>query len=213
MNAGQIALQALQYQVVEPPDLGATWPSGFWTRTEVLWYLNQRQQRFLKDTGIVVGFARQAAALQLQQTLPVDWVQTITLAFITTATGVYRSLPPIDTLEADFGLSTWPSVAGEPQGYTAGDDVSLTIRLIPAPAAPGTLEIVYIALAAAILGDGSAGDLFVAPAEFVPYLLWGTLADMLGKIGRGQDLPRAGYAEGRYQEGVAIARILLYGGD
>lgn len=213
MISGQAALQSLQYQVIEPPDLGATWPSGFWTRDEILWYLNQRQQRFLKDTGILVGFARYAAQVQMVQTLPDDWVQTVTLAFVVTATARYRTLVPVDSLEADYGRPSWTDTPGLPEAYIDGDDVSRTIRLVPAPTMAGILEVLYVALAPTIDADGSVGDLFVTPPEFVPYLLWGTLSDMLGKIGRAQDPARARYAEMRYEEGVAVARVLLYGED
>lgn len=220
MIDGQAALTAVQYQLVEPPDGGLTWPSEFWTATEMLWYLNQRQQRFLIDTGCVVGYARFAAVQgQLQQTLPSDWLRTITLAFITEASGAYRALSPVDALQLDFGLPSWPTVTDVPIGYTEHEDVSLTVRLVPAPSVAGLLEIVYIALAPTILGDGATdgngdlADLFVVPPEFVGYLLWGVLADALGKIGRGHDPERAAYAEMRYQEGVAIARLLLYGGN
>lgn len=220
MIDGQAALTAVQYQLVEPPDGGLTWPSGFWTAAEILWYLNQRQQRFLIDTGCVVGFARiDATQGQLQQTLPDDWLRTVTLAFITTASGAYRTLEPVDALQLDFGMPTWPTAGDVPIGYSEHEDVSLTVRVVPAPNVAGLLELVYIALAPALLGDGSTdgngdlSDLFVVPPEFVGYLLWGVLADALGKIGRGHDPERAVYGELRYSEGVAIARLLLYGGN
>jgi len=67
--------QQIQYTVIEPPDLGATWPSGLWTAAEVVDYLNQRQHRFLKDTHLQIGLANipvtQGTSLY---DLPDDWI-------------------------------------------------------------------------------------------------------------------------------------------
>jgi hypothetical protein len=49
------------------------------------------------------------------------------------------------------------------------------------------------------------------PNDFTPAIKYGVLADMLSKVGRGQDLTRAAYCESRYQEGVEAAKIMLSG--
>lgn len=50
-----------------------------------------------------------------------------------------------------------------------------------------------------------------SPNDFTPAIKYGVLADMLTKVGRGQDLIRAAYCESRYQEGVEAAKIMLAG--
>lgn len=50
-----------------------------------------------------------------------------------------------------------------------------------------------------------------APDDFCPAIKYGVMADMLSKVGRGQDLVRAAYCESRYQEGLEAANIILAG--
>lgn len=213
-DTGQACLNELQIRLLEPPDLGLTWPSGFWSRTEVLWALNHRQQQFLKDTGILAGYALMPAVQgQVTQDLPSDWLDTVAIAFIPTATGSYRPLSPIDGLQADLGLASWPATSGTPLGYILFEGDTLQFKAVPAPDAAGTWEHLYVGQAPDVLADGTPGDLLLVPTEFTPYVLYGTLADLLGKQGRGHDPTRAAHSELRYQEGVTIARLLLYGGD
>lgn len=56
---------------------------------------------------------------------------------------------------------------------------------------------------------GFVGTPIAVPDEFAPTLKWGTIAALLSKPGRGFDPIRAGYADSRYQEGVASTLLLL----
>lgn len=51
----------------------------------------------------------------------------------------------------------------------------------------------------------------VVPGEFSAAIKYGVMADMLSKVGRGQDPIRAAYCESRYQEGVEAAAMMLAG--
>lgn len=56
-------------------------------------------------------------------------------------------------------------------------------------------------------GINGAASSSTIPSEYWPAIKWGTIADMLSKIGRAYDPGRAAYAESRYQEGVAASRL------
>ncbi len=76
------------------------------------------------------------------------------------------------------------------------------------PSAAGEVSLIYTGLSDLL--DGT-GIYFNVPDDWVPYLKYGVLADMLLKEGRGRDLLRGRYCEQRYQEGIVLAQSLLDG--
>ena len=50
----QELLEEVQYTLIEPPDGGQSWPSQLWTRNESLEYLNERQDRFIRETHMII---------------------------------------------------------------------------------------------------------------------------------------------------------------
>lgn len=214
----QTILSEIQLAVVEMQvgDGGATWPSGLWTKTEVLGYLNQRQYRFLKDTGIFVSQDRipvSAHTLRVslvdQLSLPLVSIQVVEASWKYT-TGVDQTtiwpMERISDLEIDLAQKSWTTSYGRPKTYMEVETPTLTLQLGPPPDLAGLIYLEYIGLTALL--DGS-GEIFTVPDELVPAIKWGALSDMLGKAGRGQNLSKAQYCESRYQEGVAIAQSLL----
>lgn len=61
------------------------------------------------------------------------------------------------------------------------------------------------------MGFTIVGVVFEVPDEFVPVIKWGTMADMLNKVGRAQDTSRGAFCESRYQQGVEAAKLILQG--
>lgn len=206
-------LASLQRRVLEPDDLGVTWPSGLWTRVEVVGYLNQRQHRFLRDT-LLLGAHTQLDTIPniSRQALPDDWIATIRVGWKDAVTGRLIGLPRGETFEADHGLPDWPRTLGTPVEFSEIESPNLEIALIPAPVDAGIIDLLYVGLAGVLGADPTADELFTVPDVFVPALLYGVLADMLGKVGRAHDPERATYCEGRFREGVEVARFLLSGG-
>lgn len=200
-------MEQIQYAVIEPPDDGQTWPSGLWSMAEVAEYLDQRQNKFLKDTHAQFGIANiPVTANYNEYNLPGDWISTIRVLWIDEDDNMVE-LPRSDTWEADNGIPTWSYVAGTPKIFYDGGR-PITIRLMPIPDTAGTLQVHYVPYSALI--DGS-GETFTLPSEFVPFVRYGAIADMLSKVGRAQDQSRAEYCAKRYQMGVEIARLLLRG--
>jgi hypothetical protein len=205
-------LSEIQAAVVEPTiDGGLTWVSGFWTATEVLNYLIQRQNRFLKESGLLYAqLDLVAAANTAQVALPTDWITTVRVSWRPT-TGTFKEVPRGSLWEADLSFPTWPTVSAtdHPQQFAdfEGPD-TLTLWLLPPANTDGFVSLIYLSLAADLTG---LGEIFTIPDEFVPYVKWGVLADMLNKTGRAHDPQRAEYCEQRFQEGIDAAKLLLQG--
>jgi len=206
-------LTELQYVLIEPPDGGDSWPSLIWTRGEVLDAVNGGVRALVRDTHLVVTRVERAvAALQTIVDLPTDWLATAHLVWRDTATGIRTPLGPVDAFEGDLALPGWEATAGLPLGYADLDGPTLTLRLVPTPDAPGTIELLYIAAVPAIAPAiaGTAAPLPLAP-EFDSALKYAALGTLLRKVGRLLDDERARYAERRYALTQTAATILLGG--
>ncbi len=204
----QQVLTQLQYVMIESPDGGATWGSGMWTAAEIINYLNQRQNRFLKDTQLHFGLANiDATEGDNEYDLPDDWITTVRVVWIS-PDGSTRELIRSNSWEADYGIPTWTYIEGPPKIYLDVDTPVLTIKLAPLPDEDGTLQVHYVPMGA--LMDGT-GELVTLPDEFMSAVKYGVLADMFAKVGRATDAGRSGYCQKRYQLGVDIAKMLLNG--
>lgn len=195
--------------MVEPNDGGATFPSQMWTAAEVLNYLNNRQNQFLRDTGLLISRAVLATTPNvLRQPLPADCMFLQRIIWRSSA-GVWNEVPRSDTWEADYALNAWPyTMEPRPKMYTDGEIPTLQIQIMPAASDAGLLYALYVALGTTLSGLGVT---FTVPDECVPAVKYGTLADMLSKVGRALDRGRATAAELHYQEGVEAVRVILQG--
>lgn len=205
----QQVLEELQYAVHEPPDLGATWPCDLWTRDEVVAYVNQRQNRFLKETHLLVLVASIPVPLGTTRVpLPNDWVRTVRLVW-RGSDGTVKEVPRADTFEADYGIPAW-NVAPMPwvQMYMEFETPTLEMRITAASVA-GNLELDYVGLAVPF--GPTPGALLTLPDDFSYVAKYGALAEMFGKDGRAADPARAQYCEMRYGLAVDTARLLLNG--
>jgi hypothetical protein len=204
----QQILEELQYVVHEPPDQGATWPCDLWTRAEVVEYLNQRQQRFLKETHLLVSTATLPVGVgDTQIALPADWIRTRRVVW-DGSDGVVKEVPRADSFETDYGVSTNAVPQDSPQVYSEFEGPTLTMGITPTVIS-GTLQLDYVAGAA--LFTSTPGALLTLPDDFVYVEKYGALAEMFGKDGRANDPARAEYCEMRYALAIDTARLLLNG--
>lgn len=206
----QTLLESLQYALVEPPDGGASWPSGLWTLGEVCGYADQRQNRLLKETRLRLTTAPPIAcpAGAFRFALPTDWIATVEVLY-TGDEGTIRHLQRSDSFEADHAQPGWMYNRNWPQVYMEHDPGTLQIQIAPAPRVAGILTLRYVAAAAPLTGDGIALDV---PDLLAHALKYGVLADCLGKDGRAHDAARADYARQRYELAIEWTRMLLAGG-
>ena len=206
------ALDELQCRLQEPEDNGFTFPSVMWTHDEVAGYLNQRQQRFLSDT-LLLGSETTIACTAHQQrhALPNDTIAIIVAAWIDATSGRPYPLGRGDHWEADHGEPLWELTPGLPLLFNDAEVRQGEIMVLPPPVLPGEVHLVYVGLPA-VLGSLLASEIFTVPDEYVPAVMYGVMADMLGKVGEAHDPGRAAYCESRYAEGVEAAKLLLTGG-
>lgn len=201
-------LTELQYALIEPPNGGDSFPSLIWTRSEVLDAVNSGVRALTRDTHLVVARTELpvlAGALQID--LPADWLATAHLVW-RAADGTRTPLGPVDAFESDLAVPSWEAAPGLPLGYADLDGPTLTLRLVPTPAADGILEVLYIAVPPLVAGTGV--PLLPAP-EFASAAKYAALATLLRKVGRLIDPERAQYCERRYALTQTVAGILLEG--
>lgn len=202
-------LSELQYALIEPPDGGLTWPGEVWTRDEVLDGLNGSIRSLVRDTQLLVTrTAIPVAAGTRSIDLPASWLMTAWLAWRDSATLVRTPLGPVDAFEGDLALPGWEAAPGSPLAYADLDLATLTLRLVPTPAADGVLECLYIPRPAEVTGTGSPLPL---AEEFLSGVKYATLGWLLRKVGRLHDQERATYCEQRYQLTQLASEILLGG--
>src|SRR5690242_20166838 len=103
----QSVMTQIQNTMIEPPDGGQTWPSGLWSLAEVVNYLNQRQNLFLKYTQLQFGMANiPAVSGTATYDLPDDWITTVRVVWVA-LDGSTRELGKSDFWEADNGIPSW----------------------------------------------------------------------------------------------------------
>lgn len=204
----QTLLEQIQLAMLEPTDGGQSWPSDLWSFDEVIQYVNQRQSRFLRSTQMYVSYDTigvVSGAYGNRFPLPDDWLATIRILW-EDENGSIKDLIRADSWVADHGYPTWETQA-TPKVYMDQDAPLGTLQVAPTPDLDGTLHVWYIAEPPAV--DGNGTDLLIAD-EFASTIKYGTMADMLSKIGRAGD-PRAKYCNERYNLGIEVAQMLLKG--
>lgn len=205
----QALLQILQYALLEAPDGGQSWPSGLWTRDELVALLTDRQNDFLQDVLLVVGVASlPVAAGTFLVDLPSDHLRTVSAVWIGDD-GTVEELQRSDTFEADHALPSWTTVRDTPRFYMDDDlPTPNQIRIGPAPPGDGDLELLYVKEGAALTGNGVP---LTVPDDFLQVLKYAVLASALRKDGRGRDETRAVYCDDRVQLGTLAAELILQG--
>lgn len=206
----QAVLQQAQFALLEPPDGGQNWPSGLWSRAEMLALANQRQNQLLGDTLLLVGIANLPVAIGDHLVdLPFDWLRTVDLTW-RGDDGTIAELHRVDSFEADHGLPTWELTNRVSPLFYMDDDVpgSLQVRIGPAPTVAGKLEVLYVPIGTVLNGNG---EILVVPDELAHAVKYGLLAGALSKDGRGRDVARAQYCEQRVDLAKLATGLILSG--
>jgi hypothetical protein len=207
----QQLLNEVQYASLETPNSGASWPSGLWSADEIASYLNLRQRRLLYETGCVCKRGTLITVPnELRYPLPADWIQTRRAMWLDPGSGVHPLLRS-EIWYLDYGLVSWEETFSKiPLVYM--DDVlpTLEVQIAPASSDGGVLQLLYVAIGAALSNTGVA---ITVPDDLVPILKWGVLAEMFGKVGRAHDPEKAAYCEERFALGCTAATFLFWGAD
>lgn len=203
-------LNAVIYRVMEngAADANGTLMTSMFSVPQIVDAMNQRQWKFLKDTGCIAS--RQALpspAGQPTYGLTNDYIDTLRLAYKPNG-GQYYSLQRVDSWEIDNGSPEWNYSTGDPSVWNESTQPTRTLNVAPLPSNTGTLSHLYVAVSATLTGLGVA---LVIPETFSWAITWGVIADLLSSDGEAFDPKRASYAEQRYQQGVELCRLLIEG--
>lgn len=108
-----------------------------------------------------------------------------------------------DTVALEFYESPLYQIpAGIPQTYQMSSEPPLSFDVDIPPALPGTYELII--LKSGVAFNPPASTLLGIPDDYVWTLIWGTLADLLGRESEATDRQRAAYALKRYQDGLVL---------
>lgn len=224
----------LVYRMLENGNADAAFPSlltTMFTSSELIDSLNRVQQAFMTDTGLILTRSAPIPGVvgQTKYPLPTDnlLVRRVTWTGIPDdgigwnqggySEGGYggsdgtvrtRALTQADTWELDNAIPDWPYDNATPLAWWDTTLPQQTLGIAKAPSDAGFIGILYIALATVLTGLGVA---LTVPDDWTPYVLWGTIAELLGSDGNSFDPVRAQYARRRYDEGVELARLVLGG--
>lgn len=206
-------LVLVQAKLLEPGGGDAlSWPTGLWTFAEAFAALELRQQHFLDATGLLGGWREQALLpLQDEQTVPDDTIQAVWHGIAEHPDGTCTPLLASERASMDRLLAAWRQRPEWPRVFTWEETGLGRLTVAPAPQTGGRLHLFGPVLPESV-DDGAGTEApMTVPDEWMPYLVYGVLAVLLAKHGRGYDGPRAAYCEGRYQEGLEAAAALARG--
>lgn len=211
----QNVLNEMQYHTLETPDNGASLDSDMWTIGEWVDYLNARLAHFTDETKLILTRDNSLATVIDQTTydlgvgIDTDLLRLHRVAWVDAA-GISHGLRQDSTLSYDRLLPEWTvaSASQEPEVYIRRLSNHLSVEIVPAPVAAGTLDVLYTKRPTQLPQVANATVLDI-PNDFTPYIKWGAMADMFSKEGQANDPQKASYCEARYQEGIAIARAVL----
>lgn len=123
-----------------------------------------------------------------------------------TMLGNFTQLPRTDSFALNAQLSGWSTDAATPEFYIPYYATPQTkIQLAPVPIDLGSVQVLSVNAGADL--DPTAGVAMGLNDDYVPYIKWGALADLLNMEGMANDSQRAQYCEQRYREGVELAKI------
>lgn len=181
----------------------------------VLYVNNTTGGSAIGQTGGVTGVAIQQAGVRysVANGLPASGGSgtgcTLNITSITAVpNGPIRALTQVDTWELDNGMRNWPTDRDIPIAWWETTLPQQQLAIAKVPSNNGSIGLLYVALAQTLTG---AGVTFAVPDDWTPYILYGTLAELLASDGPSFDPVRAGYCSQRYQEGIELARIVLGG--
>lgn len=218
-NVTDVALiKRIQYLLLEAPNGGDadgnTLLTDQFTKQEMIDILNQRQQKFLRDTAPILRRASQATvAGTTRYAYPADLIHARRLAWQAQG-GSIKALVRTDAYQLDHGMSDWEQNTADPTTYNDGSDLpTLTVEIAKAPAQAGQMLLSYVPQPSTLNGNTLSPVSLNIPDEFAECgVLWGTLADMLSSDGPAHDPERAQFCEMRYDLAVDMARALMMGG-
>lgn len=199
--------------LVEPRPVWTTIPtpwagSAQFTLDGITQAIQRRRDQFLVETGLVLTHRQQPVASPPigREVLPqrvaavrrVHWIDT-------TATQAPSPCYRIDPGAANSFQVGWSLTPSTPRTWSVLETPPLQLQLVPPPIDAGTIDLLTIETGP-ILTPASGATILGIPDDWVWVIRWGALADLLTQTGIARDAARAQYCEGRWSDGIALAR-------
>ena len=194
----------IQYHLLEP-STGVSWTgSEQFTLADVTGALQRRRDKLLVETGATVTLSSQVLAAGSSTIDLTDTILAIRRLSWKGVSGTDWALYPEDiNNQRNYSLS-YLLTQGTPQTYSSISTQPLSLQIAPPSNEPGTLSILAVESGAALTAAGIALGI---PDDMSWIVKWGALADMLGKQGPAQDLPRSYFCERRWRLGLEAAKV------
>lgn len=191
-------IEIVQRMVLEAPTQARNWANDIWDREEVLAYLTETQRDFVRQTHLIRGW-QDVLYVGGTVTLPQEIFAVLHADVQQGST--WTPCPPVSRYEADQ-LRAHAIPGGRPQGCLLRVPGTSTLELLPAPSAPGRLQLLVVPLPQPCTGSDdplSVGDMWT------PFLIAGTLSRMYARPGAAHDTRRRDRWGGIYTLGVQAA--------
>lgn len=195
----------LEYLLLEKPS-GGTWSgTNQFSISDLSQALQRRRDEMIKITNcnqsLLTGVV---AAPNTRLTVFPDTVIDIARGrFLPAVTGSPNTLYRDDTVAQEFYEAPLYQIPpGTPQTFSLSSEPPISWQVDIPPSQPGTYEAV-------VLNSGTpfappASTLIGIPDDFAWVLIWGALADLLGRESEATDRARSAYALRRYQDGLKL---------
>lgn len=198
-------ISLIQYHLLEPAT-GNTWTgSEQFTLADITSALNKRRDAFLLETGVVLtSFTQILPAGSNTFSLPETTLRTQNMHWTGATSGIDWPILPDDIANQRNYSTSYLLTQGVPQTYSSISGQPFGFTIAPVTNEPGTLRVLVVKSGSLL---GITGTPLGIPDDMSPAIKWGVLADMFGKEGPGQDLPRAYFCERRYKLFIELAKI------
>ena len=195
----------IQYHLLEPAT-GSTWTgSEQFTLADVTGALQRRRDQLLLETGATLTLSTQAMGAGVNTLDLSDTILAIRrLSWAGVTTGADWALYSEDINSQRNYSQSYLITPGIPQTYSSYSTRPLRLQIAPPSNEPGTVTVLAVESGATITAAGVALGI---PDDMAWIVKWGALADLLGRQGPGQDLPRSYFCERRWRLGVEMAKI------
>jgi hypothetical protein len=190
----------LQYALLEPQQPNAVLLTKQYSTDDLVQAVQRKRDEFLfksRCTSVVEPLNVQPNNRTVA--LPVTVIQVMRAYFLPAAGGGWPLPRGDEWTSTAYDVDLTP---GDPETFSAGIEPPLTMELDPAPDQPGIVECLTVE-SQKTLQAGCPSILYI-PSDFVPGLLWGALADLMGSAMEKSDQARANYARSRYDQFVEL---------
>lgn len=205
------AYTQMQYMLQEPPTGAGTWTGtsqftlaeftqALQTRRDEMLQISNCNQSLLTGIPILPNTRRTA--------LPDTVIDVARVRYIPTAIPPATPPPPVtlyrdDTVALEFYESPlYQLTPGTPQTFQMSAEPPLSFDVDIPPALPGTYEAIVLQSGTAFAPP--AATLLGIPDDLAWVLIWGAMADLLGRESEATDRHRASYCLKRYQDGLIL---------